>query len=72
MSLIISKSTDLNMEKIAAKVGNRFDMVIVASHRARELQRGYRKLVNTRNSVTITALQEIEAGLVGVEYLKKV
>lgn len=64
-------STALNMQKCAENVGNRFDLVLIAAHRAREIQRGYRKLVDTQNSPVVTALQEIEAGLIGREYLKK-
>jgi DNA-directed RNA polymerase omega subunit len=64
-------STALNMQKCSDNIGNRFDMVLIASHRTREIQRGYRKLVDTQNSPVVTALQEIEAGLIGREYLKK-
>lgn len=59
------------MQKCSDNIGNRFDMVLIASHRTREIQRGYRKLVDTQNSPVVTALQEIEAGLIGREYLKK-
>jgi DNA-directed RNA polymerase omega subunit len=53
-------------------VGNRFDLVLIAAARVRELRRGYTKQVTGLNSPTITALQEIEAGLVGREYLKRI
>jgi DNA-directed RNA polymerase subunit omega len=53
-------------------VGNRFDLVLIASARVRELRRGHAKQVMGTNSPTITALQEIEAGKIGREYLKKV
>ncbi len=55
----------------AEKIGNRFDMVLVASHRARELRRGSAKMVNSPNGNIVSALQEVEAGLVGREYLRK-
>jgi DNA-directed RNA polymerase subunit K/omega len=47
-------------------------LVLVASIRARELRRGNQKLVNTPNGHIVSALQEIEAGLITVDYLKKV
>jgi DNA-directed RNA polymerase omega subunit len=51
--------------------GNRFNLVLIASKRVRELSRGYKKLTATDNSHAVTALREIEAGLIGPEYLKK-
>ncbi len=53
-------------------VGNRYDLVIIASARIRELQRGYKPLITCKNKKAVTALKEIEAGLVGRDYLKKV
>jgi DNA-directed RNA polymerase omega subunit len=71
--MAIKKLTNkLNYETCAANVGGRFDMIIIACARARELRRGYAKKVNTDNGNVVTALQEIEEGLVGREYLNKV
>lgn len=53
-------------------VGNRFDLVLIASHRVRELRRGYRSTLKTKAGAIVTALQEVEAGLVGREYLKRI
>ena len=53
-------------------VGSRFDLVLIASHRVRELKRGYRSTLNTKSGPIVTALMEIEAGLVGREYLKRI
>jgi DNA-directed RNA polymerase subunit omega len=53
-------------------IGNRFDLVLIAAQRARELKRGHRSLLNTKAGASVTALQEIEAGLVGREYLKRI
>ena len=55
-------------------VGNRFDMVLIACIRVRELKRGNKpKLDNTlKAGPTVVALMEIEKGLVGREYLKQV
>jgi DNA-directed RNA polymerase omega subunit len=43
--------------------GNRFEMVLAASQRARELKNGHAQLVSGKDaSSTITALREIEEG----------
>lgn len=59
-------------EDAVLAVGNRFDLVLIASARVRELKRGHRAKLTTKAGPTVTALQEIEAGLVGREYLKRV
>ena len=53
-------------------IGNRFDLVLIASHRVRELKRGHRSTLNTKAGPVVTALEEIEKGLVGKEYLKRI
>jgi DNA-directed RNA polymerase subunit omega len=55
----------------AEKIGNKFDMVLIAAARARELKRGKKSTLNTTDGPTILALREIEQGLVGREYLRK-
>lgn len=62
----------VDTEKCVTNVGNRFDLVLIASHRTRELRRGHRKQVNSTNGHVVSSLQEIEAGLVGRDYLKKI
>ena len=59
-------------EEAALAVGNRFDLVLIASARVRELKRGHRAKLVTNAGPTVIALQEIEKGLVGREYLKRV
>ena len=59
-------------EEAAITVGNRFDLVLIASVRVRELRRGHRSTLNTKAGPVVTALQEIEAGLIGRDYLKRV
>ena len=51
---------------------NRFDIVIAASIRARELKKGYRPLIETDNTPVVTAVNEIEQEKIGTEYLLKV
>jgi DNA-directed RNA polymerase subunit omega len=65
---------NVDTDQCVKNVGSRFDLVLVAAVRVRELKRGHKPLLNnkTTNGYTITALSEIEAGLVGREYLKKI
>jgi len=62
----------ITSQKAAEAVGNRFDLVLIAAARVRELRKGHKPKLETKNGPTITALKEIEKGLVGREYLKKV
>ena len=56
----------------AEKIGNIYDMVLIASKRTRELSRGEPRLCASTNSNPVTALIEIENGLIGREYLTKI
>ena len=58
-------------EEAVNKVGNRFDLILIASQRVRDLKRGHQPKLKTKAGSTVTALQEIEAGLVGRELLKR-
>lgn len=62
----------ITSQKAAEMVVNRYDLVLIASARARELKRGHAAKVTCNNGPAVTALREIEEGLVGREYLKKV
>jgi DNA-directed RNA polymerase subunit omega len=59
-------------ETAANAVGNRFDLVLIASQRVKELKRGHKPLLLSKEGPITTALMEIEAGLVGREYLKRI
>jgi len=51
-------------EAAIAKIGSKFDLVLVASCRARELSNGSAPKVQGKDaSFTVTALREIEMGL---------
>jgi DNA-directed RNA polymerase subunit omega len=53
-------------------VGNRYDLVLIASLRTRELTRGHLPLVSKKGGPVVTALREIEEGKIdGKEYLAK-
>ena len=61
-------------QEAADMIGNRFDLVLVACARVRELKRGHKTKLDkpTTAGPTVIALMEIEKGLVGREYLKQV
>jgi DNA-directed RNA polymerase subunit omega len=58
-------------EKAVEKIGNRYDLVIAASRRVRELSNGYPAKVKSKNHNVVKALQEIEQGHIGIDYLFK-
>lgn len=61
----------LTVQKAVDKVGNRFDLVLIAAKRARQLQIGNKlSLVDKRNDkCTVIALREIEKGLINKKFL---
>ena len=52
-------------------IGNRYELVLVAARRARELARGDAPLVTKVTSPAVTALREIEQGHVDRSWLHK-
>jgi len=65
------RTLGLTSQQAVAAVGNRYDLVLIASQRVRELNQGHRPKVETRHGTVLTALKEIEQGKVGREYLLK-
>lgn len=59
-------------EAAVQKIGNRFDLVLVAAARVRELKRGHAAKVSNAGGVSATVLKEIDEGKIGIDYLKKV
>jgi DNA-directed RNA polymerase omega subunit len=55
-------------EDAVFKLGNRYELVLVASARARELKKENRGFAKSH---ILTALEEIEDGKIGREYLEK-
>jgi len=53
-------------------VGNRFDLVLIAAARVRELKKGHLPKVKVSGGPTSTALREIEQGLIGRDHLKRI
>ena len=62
----------VDTDRCVENIGNRFDLVLAASQRVRELKRGHRKLTQGSDGSIITALKEIEEGQVGREILRKI
>ena len=55
----------VTVEDCLNKVENRFELVLIASLRAKQLMQGSRPLVKTKNNkLIVTALREIAAGKV--------
>jgi len=63
----------ITVEDAVAQVGNRFDLVMLASKRARQLaMEGKKALVDLDNDKpTVVALREIEEGLISDAILKQ-
>ena len=61
----------VTVEGAVEKVGNRFDLVLIASRRARQIATGgIEPLVDAENDKpTVIALREIEAGLITTEVM---
>ena len=59
-------------DKAAQVVGSKFDLILIAAIRARELRNGHNPLVKKGNGVVVTAIREVEEGYIGREYLKKI
>ena len=59
-------------ERAVEQIGNRFNLILIASLRSRELKRGHQPLIQSKAGPNITALREIEEGKIGVEYLLKI
>jgi len=73
-SKFLSRGPNVDTEKCVENAGgNRFDLVLIAAARAREIKRQHRES-DKREHVhsALTALEEIQAGKVGKEYLKRV
>lgn len=68
----MSKTKSVTVDEAVKQIGSRFDLVLVASERAREIKRGSTPKVPTTSGPIVTALAEIEQGLyTKADYLKK-
>jgi DNA-directed RNA polymerase omega subunit len=74
MKITDSRGSKIDNEKCVINVGhNRFNLVLIAAARAREIKRQHKESEKREHIFPIiTALEEIEAGSVGAEYIRKV
>ena len=56
----------VTVEDCLERVPSRFELVVLASKRAKQLLKGSRPLIETRNKEVVSALREIAAGKVSV------
>ncbi len=62
----------VTVEDAVDKVGNRFDLVLLAARRARQISSGSNPLVEEeKDKPTVIALREIEEGLITKDFLDK-
>ncbi len=60
----------ITVEDCLTKIPNRFELVLLASKRAKQLLKGARPLVETDNKDIVTSLREVAAGQVRMLYPK--
>ncbi len=61
----------VTVEDCLEKIPNRFELVLAAARRAKQLLKGDRPLIESDNKEVVTALREIAAGRVTVEAPKR-
>lgn len=54
----------ITVEDCLQKVDNRFELVMLASKRARQLFKGFKPLIDSNNREVVVALREIAVGKV--------
>lgn len=58
--------------KAVKQAGGQFELIMLAAKRGKDLQRGAKPLTeNLGNSEAVTALHEIEEGLIGPDYMNQ-
>lgn len=62
----------VTVEDCLEKIPNRFELVLCASYRARQIAQGYAPKIDAEDKPTVVALREIAEGLTGKEMLDKV
>lgn len=54
----------ITVEDCLKQIPNRFELIVVAARRAKDLLKGARPMVSSENKEVVTALREIAAGKV--------
>lgn len=62
----------ITVEDCLKKIPNRFQMVLVAAYRARQISQGYAPEIDAKDKPAVIALREVADGLVGTDMLKHV
>ena len=62
----------ITVEDCLSKIPNRFQLVLVATYRARMLSQGHAPKIESKNKPGVTALREIAAGEIGIEMLRRI
>ena len=62
----------ITVEDCLKKIPNRFQMVLVAAYRARQITQGYAPQVEAKDNPGVVALREVAQGEVGLAMLKRV
>ena len=60
----------ITVEDCLKKIPNRFQMVLVAAYRARQLSQGYAPKIDAKDKPGVIALREIADGLIGTDMLQ--
>lgn len=58
----------ITVEDCLEKIPNRFELVLLAARRSKQLLKGARPLIDSDNKEVVTALREIAEGRVTFEY----
>jgi DNA-directed RNA polymerase subunit omega len=64
----------VTIENVKKRIANRYEIILLAAHRARNLEFGAKPLIDTKNKKiknALLALMEIESGKIDLEELKK-
>lgn len=62
----------ITVEDCMRQIPNRFQLVLAAAYRARQIAQGHAPKIDTRDKPSVAALREIAASKVGLEMLRKV
>jgi DNA-directed RNA polymerase omega subunit len=72
MALALSRTSlqEVDIEKCVNNIGNRNDMIVIASARAKELQRKHKASGDSKHcSFTVDALLDIQYGVIDKDYV---
>lgn len=65
-------TNNIDIQQCTKLAGNKFDLILMAAVRAREISKSNKGFASGKHKHTVTALEEIQQGLVGRELLRKV